>query len=163
MTDGAAILVHAQDHPERYGVLEFDAAGRPRTIVEKPAVPPSPFAVTGVHFYDPDAVEIARALTPSPRGEIEITDLNNAYLAAGRLSIETLPDSVNWLDMGTPDGLLEAARLVADEQRRLGARIAVPEAVAWRLGHIDDAQLERLAAQYDNDYGRYLAGLLRRA
>lgn len=158
---GATILTRRVAAPGRYGVVAFDDAGQAQCIIEKPAVPPSDFAVTGMYFYDGGAVEIARGLSPSARGELEITDLNNAYLDAGQLSVVTLPDDVSWLDMGTPDGLLEASRLVRAEQERIGERIGVPEHVALRNGWIDVAQLERVAAAYgDNDYGRYLQSLV---
>ena len=158
---GATILAKRVDAPDRYGVVDFAADGKPRRIIEKPAEPPSEYAVTGLYFYDSDAVSIARDLKPSARDELEITDLNNAYLDEGRLSVVTLPEKVAWLDMGTPEGLLEASQLVASEQRRRGERIGVPEHLALRSGWIDAAQIARLAALYgDNDYGRYLGRLI---
>ena len=141
--------------------MEFAPDGEPSRIVEKPAVPPSDYAVTGLYFYDSDAVSIARDLKPSARGELEITDINNAYLSRGRLSVVTISDDEAWLDMGTPDGLLEASQLVAAEQRRRGERIGVPEHIAYRRGWIDASGIERLASVYgDNDYGRYLGRLI---
>ncbi len=157
----AAILVKQVADAGHYGVVEFDGKGRVVGIIEKPTSPPSDYAVTGMYFYDASAVEIARGLSPSGRGELEITDINNAYLEAGDLSVVVLPDDVSWLDMGTPDGLLEAAQLVSAEQARIGERIGVPEHIALRNGWIDEAQLEKVAAAYgDNDYGRYLQTLI---
>lgn len=161
MRSGAAILIKRVADPGRYGVVEFDSEGQAMRIVEKPASPPSDYAVTGMYFYDASAVEIARGLSPSGRGELEITDMNNAYLKAGELTVVTLPDDVSWLDMGTPDGLLEAGQLVSAEQVRIGERIGVPEHIALRNGWIDGEQLEEVAAAYgDNDYGRYLQTLI---
>lgn len=158
---GATVFVKDVDHPERYGVVAYDDAGAPTGIIEKPAAPPSHHAVTGLYLYDNDAVAIARDLKPSTRGEIEITDVNNAYLDASRLSAVPLPDAVAWLDMGTPQGLLDASRLVAAEQEKLGVRIGVPEQVALRSGWIDREQVLRIAEGYGtNDYGRYLRDLV---
>lgn len=158
---GATIFIKRVDAPGRYGVVDFAADDTPRAIVEKPAQPPSGYAVTGLYIYDGDAISIARGLKPSARGELEITDLNNAYLAANRLSLVTLPGDVAWLDMGTPDGLIEAGQLVQAEQARRGERIGVPEQVALRRGWIDTAQVARLAADYgDTDYGLYLRRLV---
>ena len=129
--------------------------------MEKPGDPQSAFAVTGLYFFDSSALSIARDLKPSARGEIEITDINNAYLAAGRLSVAQLPDDVTWMDMGTPQGLLEASQLVEAEQRRQNVRIGVPEEVAFRNGWIGVGDLEQIAATYgENDYGGYLRSLI---
>ncbi|CAN0528808.1 unnamed protein product, partial [Laminaria digitata] len=125
--DGATVFVKQVEHPERYGVISFDGDGVPQKIVEKPTEPASPFAVTGLYLYDNAAIAMARALEPSVRGEIEITEINDQYLRQSRLSVVQLPDSVSWLDMGTPQGLLEASRLVEAEQRTLGVRVGVPE------------------------------------
>ena len=157
---GGTVFVKEVLHPERYGVVTFEEDGAPQSIIEKPSVPPSALAVTGLYFYNNDAVALASALEPSARGEIEITDINNAYIKAGRLSAVTLPDEVAWLDMGTPQGLLDASRLVAAEQEKLGVRIGVPEQVALRSGWIDREQVLRIADTYGaNDYGRYLRDL----
>jgi len=157
---GGTVFVKQVPHPERYGVVAYGEDGKPGSIIEKPSAPPSSMAVTGLYFYDNDAVAIARGLVPSARGEIEITDINNAYIAANRLSAVTLPDDVAWLDMGTPQGLLDASRLVAAEQEKLGVRIGVPEQVALRRGWIDREQVLRIADTYGtNDYGRYLRNL----
>jgi len=160
-SSGATIFLKRVAAPGRYGVVAFAADGKPRRVIEKPADPPSDHAVTGFYIYDGDAVSMARELKPSARGELEITDLNNAYLAQNRLSVVRLSDDDAWLDMGTPDGLLEASQFVATEQRRRGERIGVPEHVALRNEWIDASGIERLAAGYgDNDYGRYLRRLI---
>ncbi len=159
--DGGTVFVKEVASPERYGVVTYDDAGHPQTIVEKPDKPPSAHAVTGLYIYDAEAVEIARGLSPSGRGEIEITDLNNAYLRQDKLHVAALPASVSWLDMGTPQGLLDASTLVAREQEKQGVRIGVPEQVALRAGWIDAAQVLRIADGYaDNDYGRYLRAMV---
>lgn len=158
---GATIFAKRVDVPGRYGVVDFADDGRPRRIIEKPAVPPSEYAVTGLYFYDGDAVSIAQGLEPSARGELEITDVNNAYLSADKLKVVTLADEDSWLDMGTPEGLLEAGQLVASEQQKRGHRIGVPEHCALQNGWIDPDQVARLAGVYgDNDYGRYLGRLI---
>jgi glucose-1-phosphate thymidylyltransferase len=158
---GAVVFGYWVRDPAQYGVVEFAADGRVRAIVEKPAVPPSNYAVTGLYFYDEEAPGIAAALKPSRRGELEITDLNNHYLRQGRLELETLGRGLAWLDTGTPESLLQAAEFVATVEARQGLKIACPEEVAWRQHWIDDAQLERLAANFaNNSYGRYLRDLL---
>jgi glucose-1-phosphate thymidylyltransferase len=160
---GAVIFSYAVSDPERYGVIEFDAAGKARAIVEKPKVAPSPYAVTGLYFYDGRAAEIAGALKPSARGELEITDLNNHYLGEGRLTIETLGRGFAWLDTGTVDSLADASSFIATIEARQGSKVSCPEEIAWRQGWIDDAQLAALAADFNgNGYGRYLLGLLAR-
>lgn len=159
--DGATVFVTQVAQPERYGVMSFDANDAPLEIIEKPVVPPSGFAVTGLYIYDSDAVAMARELVPSARGEIEITDLNNQYLASGRMQVVRLPESVSWLDMGTPQGLLEASQLVAQQQREIGVRIGVPEQVALRSGWIDRERVMKIALSYGaNDYGGYLRQLV---
>lgn len=159
--DGATVFVKQVEHPERYGVISFGADGVPIKIEEKPVQPDSSFAVTGLYFYENAAVAMARSLSPSDRGEIEITDINDFYLGQNRLSVMQLPDSVSWLDMGTPQGLLEASRLVEAEQQTHGVRIGVPEQVALRSGWIDLDDVTRIATSYgDNDYGRYLRQLI---
>ena len=154
---GGSVFAKEMTSPERYGVVTYGTDGQPSGIVEKPDRAPSSHAVTGLYIYDADAIDIARGLAPSARGEIEITDVNNAFLEQGRLNVNVLPETVSWLDMGTPQSLLEASRLVADEQKKLGVRIGVPEQVALRSGWIDREQVLRIADAYsDNDYGRYL-------
>lgn len=159
--DGATVFVKRVENPGRYGVMAFDEDDAPAVIVEKPEIPPSDYAVTGLYFYDRQAIAMARELKPSARGEIEITDINAAYLQQRRLAALRLPDSVAWLDMGTPQGLLDASQLVAAEQRKLGVRIGVPEQVAYRNNWIDREAVARIAATYgENDYGRYLRGMI---
>jgi glucose-1-phosphate thymidylyltransferase len=157
---GAVVFAHAVAQPGRYGVLDFDAAGKPCDIVEKPANPPSNLAVTGLYFYDAQAPELAAGLTPSARGELEITDLNRAYLQRGELQVHQFGRGIAWLDTGTPESLVEAAQFVEILEKRQGFKIAVPEEVAWRSGYIDDAQLLRLADDMGPcDYAAYLRGL----
>jgi len=159
--DGATIFAHRVRNAAEYGVVAFDAHGNPASIEEKPAAPKSPYAVTGLYFYDSSAVEIARLLKPSARGELEITDLNRAYLDRGSLSVQLLGRGAAWLDTGTPETLLQAAQFVQTIEERQGLKIACPEEIAWRNGWIDDAQLARLAeALPKTAYGRYLVDLL---
>ena len=155
---GATVFAYWVADPERYGVLEFKADGRtPAAILEKPAKPPSNWAVTGLYFYDGRVSDIAAALKPSPRGELEITDVNNVYLAEGRLQVERFGRGFAWLDTGTPDSLLEAANFMQTIEKRQGLKIAVPEEIAWRQGWIDDAALRAAAERYrKNAYGQYL-------
>ena len=154
---GATVFAYHVTDPERYGVVEFDAAMRAVSIEEKPAQPRSNWAVTGLYFYDADVVGIARDLKPSPRGELEITDVNKAYLAAGKLSVELMGRGYAWLDTGTPDSLIEAAEFVRTLEKRQGFKIACPEEVAYDQGFIDAAQVERLAdALGKSAYGAYL-------
>lgn len=158
---GAVVFAYRVADPGRYGVVELDGEGRPLSIEEKPLRPRSPWAVTGLYFYDGQAPEIAASLRPSARGELEITDLNRAYLEQGRLGVERLGRGFAWLDTGTPDSLLDAAAFVRTLEQRQGFKIACPEEVAWRMGWIDDAGLERLAERVGAvDYGAYLRGLL---
>jgi glucose-1-phosphate thymidylyltransferase len=159
---GAVVFGYWVRDPGRYGVIDFAADGRVRAIVEKPAVPPSNYAVTGLYFYDEEAPRIAASLKPSRRGELEITDLNNHYLRQQRLQVETLGRGLAWLDTGTPESLLQASEFVATIEARQGLKIACPEEIAWRQNWIDDPALERLAADFaGNAYGRYLRGLLK--
>jgi glucose-1-phosphate thymidylyltransferase len=161
--DGAVIFAYRVREPSQYGVIEFMPDGRVRSIIEKPPNPSSNYAVTGLYFYDEHVVEIAETLTPSARGELEISDLNNCYLRAGRLSVETFGRGFAWLDSGTPESLRQAADFIATVEARQGLKIACPEEIAWRYGWIDDARLETLAAQFKgNAYGQYLSELLRR-
>jgi glucose-1-phosphate thymidylyltransferase len=154
---GATIFGYYVRDPERYGVVEFDDDGRAVQIEEKPRSPKSNYAVPGLYFYDKDVVAIARSLRPSARGELEITDVNNAYLAAKALRVEVLGRGVAWLDTGTHQSLLEAANFIAAVEQRQGLMIGSIEEVAYRMGFIDAAQLCRLADSYArNDYGAYL-------
>lgn len=161
---GAVVFAYQVRNPSQYGVLDIAPDGSVRAIVEKPAKPPSNYAVTGLYFYDDDAAAIAATLKPSARGELEITDLNNHYLRQGRLSVEILGRGFAWLDTGTPESLLQAAEFMATVEARQGLKIACPEEIAWRLGWIDDSRLETLAGTFKgNEYGRYLLDLLRRS
>jgi len=160
-TSGASVFAYAVRDPERYGVVEFDHAGRAVSIEEKPAKPRSRWAVTGLYFYDNEVLEIARTIKPSPRGELEITDVNAVYLARGTLAVEQMGRGYGWFDTGTHDSLLEAAEFVRTIQNRQGMQIACPEEIAFHAGWIDAAQVERLAAPLKkNDYGRYLLELI---
>lgn len=159
---GATIFAHRVRNPRDYGVVGFDAAGHATSIEEKPAEPKSPFAVTGLYFYDGDAVTIARGLKPSARGELEITDVNRAYLERGTLAVARLGRGAAWLDTGTPEALLQASQYVQTLEERQGLKIACPEEIAWRSGWIEAADVERLAAPHRNtSYGRYLAEMVR--
>jgi len=159
---GATIFAYPVADPERYGVAEFDGTGRVLSIEEKPAQPKSRYAVTGLYFYDTQVLDIAAALKPSPRGELEITDVNRAYLLRGELAVEVMGRGMAWLDTGTHESLLEAAQYIETIERRQGLKIACPEEIAYRLGYIDAAALESLGqAMAMNGYGQYLLGLLR--
>lgn len=159
---GAVVFAYQVADPERYGVVVFDETGRATDIIEKPDPAPSPFAVTGLYFYDGRAARIARAIRPSARGELEITDVNRRYLEEGSLRVETLGRGFAWLDTGTPGSLLEAAEFVHAVEKRQGLKISAPEEIAWRQGWIDDAALVDMAARMKgNDYGQYLLGLTR--
>jgi glucose-1-phosphate thymidylyltransferase len=158
---GATVFAYHVRDPERYGVVEFDTAGKVLSIEEKPARPRSSYAVVGLYFYDGRVVEHARQLRPSARGELEITDLNRRYLDEGSLTVETLGRGLAWLDTGTHEALLNASNFVAVVEERQGLKIGCPEEVAYRLGYIDAAQLRRLAEPLArNNYGQYLLGLL---
>jgi len=148
--------------PQRYGVVEFDAHGHALSLEEKPAQPRSRYAVTGLYFYDGEAPALARTLRPSVRGELEITDLNRLYLERGSLRVSIMGRGHAWLDTGTHDSLIEASQYVQTIEKRQGLKIACPEEIAYRLGLIDAAQLQKLAAQLGKSgYGQYLAELLR--
>jgi glucose-1-phosphate thymidylyltransferase len=160
---GATILAHNVRDPARYGVVAFDDAGRAVSIEEKPKQPKSHWAVTGLYFYDEQVVEIAAGLKPSARGELEITDVNSAYLERGQLQVELLGRGFSWLDAGTPDAMLEAAQFVATVEHRQGQKIACPEEVAFRLGLIDREQVERLVSPIAKSaYGQYLLEVVSR-
>ena len=159
-TEGATIFAYHVKDPERYGVVDFDAEGRARSIEEKPENPKSSYAVVGLYFYDNDVVSIARDLKPSPRGELEITDLNKKYLEEGRLRVETLGRGMAWLDTGTHDALLAASNFVAVVEERQGLKIGSPEEAAYRMGFIDVDRLDEIAARMgSSSYGRYLVSL----
>jgi glucose-1-phosphate thymidylyltransferase len=161
-TRGATVFAYPVADPERYGVAEFDTAGRVVSLEEKPKVPKSRYAVTGLYFYDNRVLDVARDLEPSARGEYEITDVNRRYLEWGELSCELMGRGMAWLDTGTHESLLEASQYIETIERRQGLKIACPEEIAWRLKWIDDARLEALGqALAKNGYGRYLLGLLR--
>jgi glucose-1-phosphate thymidylyltransferase len=159
---GATVFAYPVADPERYGVAEFDAKGRVLSLEEKPRKPKSRYAVTGLYFYDNDVLDIAAGLAPSARGELEITDVNKAYLARGALACEVMGRGMAWLDTGTHESLLEAAQYIATIERRQGLKIACPEEIAYRLGYIGAADVERLGREMEkNAYGQYLLGLLR--
>ncbi|MDP1556623.1 MAG: glucose-1-phosphate thymidylyltransferase RfbA [Hyphomonas sp.] len=161
LTEGAVVFACQVKNPSDYGIVDFGAEGQPVSIEEKPLAPKSNWAVTGLYFYEPGVADIARRVTPSARGELEVTSVNAHYLAAGKLKVNRLQRGTAWLDAGTFDSLLQTSLFVQTLEQRQGLKIACPEEVAWRLGHIDDAALERLAAGFANEYGDYLRGLLR--
>jgi glucose-1-phosphate thymidylyltransferase len=158
--EGATIFGYPVKDPERYGVVEFDAVGRVLSLEEKPVRPKSHFAVPGLYFYDNQVVDIAANLKPSPRGELEITDVNRAYLERGQLQVERFGRGFAWLDTGSHESLLQAAQFVQTIEARQGLKIACVEEIAYRKGFIDAGQLERLGRSINNDYGRYLLALL---
>jgi glucose-1-phosphate thymidylyltransferase len=159
--DGATVFGYQVNDPERYGVVEFDKDGRAIGLEEKPTRPKSSFAVTGLYFFDNQVVDIAAALTPSARGELEITDVNRAYLDRGQLRVERLPRGIAWLDTGTHEALVQATNFVQAVEERQGLMIGCPEEIAFRLRYIGEAELARLAAGMKGSlYGRYLARLL---
>jgi glucose-1-phosphate thymidylyltransferase len=163
-TQGATVYAYHVHDPERYGVVEFDASGRAISIEEKPARPKSSYAVTGLYFYDSQVCDIAAGLKPSPRGELEITDVNRVYLEQGTLQVQTLGRGYAWLDTGTHDSLLDAGQFIATIEKRQGLKVACPEEIAWRHGWIDAGQLQRLAEPMQkNGYGQYLMRLLQEA
>jgi glucose-1-phosphate thymidylyltransferase len=159
---GATVFAYPVADPERYGVAEIDAAGKVLSLEEKPARPKSRYAVTGLYFYDNRVLDVARELKPSARGELEITDVNRAYLERNELACEVMGRGMAWLDTGTHESLLEASQYIETIERRQGLKIACPEEIAYRLGYIDAAALERQGqALAKNGYGRYLLEILR--
>jgi glucose-1-phosphate thymidylyltransferase len=159
--EGATVFAYPVTDPQRYGVVKFDAKGRAVSIEEKPARPKSNYAVTGLYFYDNQVLDISANLKPSPRGELEITDVNREYLARGQLRVERFSRGFAWLDTGTTTSLIQAANYVETIESRQGLKIACIEEVAYRMGYITAAQVETLAGKLPNDYGRYLKDLLK--
>ena len=160
LTQGAKVFATRVGDPSRFGIVELDSRGKPISLEEKPTEPKSDWAVTGMYFYDEDVVDIAKSVQPSERGELEITDVNQAYLEAGTLDVVQLPRGTAWLDAGTFDSLLQAAQFVQTLEARQRFKICCPEEVAWRSGYIDDGQLECLADMHRNEYGAYLRSIL---
>jgi len=159
---GATVFAYPVKDPERYGVVEFDSEGRAASIEEKPELPKSRYAVTGLYFYDAQVVDVAAHLAPSARGELEITDVNRNYLERGALAVEVMGRGTAWLDTGTHESLLEAAHFIETIERRQGLKIACPEEIAYRMGYIDAHALERLAGPMEkSSYGQYLLAVLR--
>ena len=158
---GATIFAYPVQDPERYGVVSFDQSGQAIELEEKPSNPKSRYAVTGLYFYDNQVVDIAKTIQPSTRGELEITDVNRHYLDMGQLSVEVMGRGIAWLDTGTHESLLDASTFISTIESRQGMKVCCPEEIAYRMGYIDDAQLEVLAGELSrNGYGQYLLGVL---
>ncbi|MFJ2540727.1 glucose-1-phosphate thymidylyltransferase RfbA [Pseudomonas sp. NPDC087614] len=161
-TEGASVFAYHVNDPERYGIAEFDSQGKVISLEEKPAVPKSSYAVTGLYFYDSQVVELAKSLKPSARGELEITDLNRLYLEKHQLAVEVMGRGYAWLDTGTHESLLEAGQFISMMESRQGLKVACPEEISFRQGWIDDEQLKTLATPLEkNGYGKYLLAILR--
>jgi len=159
--NGASVFAYRVQDPERYGVVAFDSNGKATSVEEKPQSPQSHYAITGLYFYDHSVVDIAKAVKPSKRGELEITDINRHYLEAGTLNVEIMGRGYAWLDTGTHDSMLEASMFISTIERRQGFKVSAPEEIAWRQGWVTSAQLEQLATkQSKSGYGRYLLELL---
>ena len=159
---GATVFAYAVQDPQRYGVVEFDEAGRAVSLEEKPENPKSRYAVTGLYFYDQQVVDLAKQIKPSARGELEITDLNRLYLNAGQLNVQTMGRGYAWLDTGTHESMLEAGQFIYTVEKRQGLKVAAPEEISWRNGWIDSEQLKKLAKTLGkSDYGSYLIRLLK--
>ncbi|MGX8882873.1 glucose-1-phosphate thymidylyltransferase RfbA [Methylovorus sp. SPW-M1] len=161
-TSGATVFAYPVNDPERYGVVEFNEQGQAVSLEEKPTTPKSRYAVTGLYFYDNQVSDIAASLKPSPRGELEITDINSHYLAAGQLKVEVMGRGHAWLDTGTHESLLEASLFIETIEKRQGLKVACPEEIAYRMGYIDATKVEEIAALYSkNGYGQYLTRMLK--
>lgn len=161
LKQGATVFAYQVSDPERYGVVEFNAQGQAVSLEEKPKLPKSRYAVTGLYFYDNRVIDIAASLKPSPRGELEITDVNRIYLESGDLQVEVMGRGIAWLDTGTHDSLLEASMFIHTIEKRQGLKVACPEEVAYRMGYINAGQLDALADKYiKNGYGQYLKQVL---
>jgi len=160
-SSGATVFAYPVSDPERYGVVEFNEAGKAKSLEEKPAKPKSRYAVTGLYFYDNTASKRAKALKPSPRGELEITDLNRSYLSDGSLTVEVMGRGQAWLDTGTHESLLEAGQFIQTIERRQGLKVGCPEEIAWRNGWVSSEELEALARPLQKSgYGQYLLDVL---